>query len=768
MLIQLSTISTILFTFVLVFFPGIAFSDQAPVWPIGSRVDLSSGFGDYRPDHFHFGVDIRTGGKIGERVFAPVDGYLYRIRTSYNGYGKALYLKGDDGYIYVFAHLSQFANNLEQYIQKAQTSSRRYEQDIRLPKDSIRVKQSEFIAFSGSTGSGAPHLHFEQRDKENLTLNPLNHGFEINDKTPPTFSRLGYQLIDDKSLFQGGLRKRFVDVRYSADQGYYVLDSVPFFNSPFGLLVDCYDQMRPKGMKQAINTLVLEVDGRELFSRKYDSIDFAVNKSVDLEYDYQESVQKRKRVHRLFRSRFSTFPGSNGVTGLGIPEAPLKTGLHHARIKAEDSYGNRSELRFDFVWSTDPELYELKSREKINKDTTLFVLSPNKSGREIAVDSAVVIRLSRGIWGRTSDPQLKKRADGGFEFKAEGAKKSVHILRLRLYTTTGAVIDDLIFSGILDPGVGIPRLQYDIIDDGLLVYLDITSRRGSRSELDIYYQGKLLDRLSSIMLTASKHVCFVPAVEKFANIDRIDIRLSSDTTNVASSYGSLQIKLYGLGEPEEIKIDRFFSAYIGAENLYQPKFIHTVSEIVPNKAFLKMASERYMIEPDVFLCRKPFQLTYQFPNDVPENKRTGFCWLNPEKKNWVWLESKLSGTQLQGESVGGGVFAVMYDFDPPQISRLSIKDGKRYQQTRPVIRFILEDTLSGIAPDTGIIIEIDGKWLIPEYDPETGYVISRPLDNLSIGRHHLGIRAYDRAGNVAEHYLNFIVTTRENLRGKGR
>ena len=45
-------------------------------WPVGYDVDLSSGFGDYRFGHFHFGIDIRTGGVTGKEVLAPVDGYV--------------------------------------------------------------------------------------------------------------------------------------------------------------------------------------------------------------------------------------------------------------------------------------------------------------------------------------------------------------------------------------------------------------------------------------------------------------------------------------------------------------------------------------------------------------------------------------------------------------------------------------------------------------------------------------------------------------------
>ncbi|HWR83671.1 MAG TPA: hypothetical protein VN285_10230, partial [Candidatus Deferrimicrobium sp.] len=59
--------------------------------------------------------------------------------------------------------------------------------------------------------------------------------------------------------------------------------------------------------------------------------------------------------------------------------------------------------------------------------------------------------------------------------------------------------------------------------------------------------------------------------------------------------------------------------------------------------------------------------------------------------------------------------------------------------------------------DRDIIVEIDGQWLIPEYDPETGQVKTKPLEPLSTGNHHLGIQVKDRVGNLTEQYLNFFI-----------
>ena len=171
------------------------------------NIDLSNGFGDYRDGRFHTGLDLRTGGAVGLPVYSPVDGYIWRLKMSYVGYGKGLYVKGADGFVYVFGHLSAFAPAIDTVVKRAQYRTERYAVDLILPSDSLPVKQGSIIAYSGESGAGAPHLHFEKRLTDEYPLNPLTHGFSLPDKVRPTLSRVGFQQVDDHSLFEKGQDK---------------------------------------------------------------------------------------------------------------------------------------------------------------------------------------------------------------------------------------------------------------------------------------------------------------------------------------------------------------------------------------------------------------------------------------------------------------------------------------------------------------------------------------------------------------------------------
>jgi peptidoglycan LD-endopeptidase LytH len=88
--------------------------------------------------HSHQGTDVMA--PHGARVFAIVNGVVSRESTSANG-GIQLYLQGDNGVEYFYAHLSGYAVST-----------------------GTRVRAGQLVAYNGQTGNArytAPHVHFE-------------------------------------------------------------------------------------------------------------------------------------------------------------------------------------------------------------------------------------------------------------------------------------------------------------------------------------------------------------------------------------------------------------------------------------------------------------------------------------------------------------------------------------------------------------------------------------------------------------------------------
>src|SRR5512138_2092254 len=72
--------------------------------PLAIRLLLSGNFGEVRANHFHSGIDIKTGGVEGQPVYAVADGYVSRIKVSAYGFGHALYVTHPNGYVTVYGH----------------------------------------------------------------------------------------------------------------------------------------------------------------------------------------------------------------------------------------------------------------------------------------------------------------------------------------------------------------------------------------------------------------------------------------------------------------------------------------------------------------------------------------------------------------------------------------------------------------------------------------------------------------------------------------
>lgn len=736
-------------------------AEAGQLWPLTEEIDLSSGFGDYRDGHFHFGLDLRTGGISGKKVISPVDGYVSRIRTSYTGYGKALYINGDDGYTYVFAHLANFNNKIENILVLNQIKKERYYQDITFPVDSIRVEKGEFMAFSGKTGIGAPHLHFEKRWQD-YPLNPLTHDFVLDDKVAPIFKRVGVHLTDERSLLTNGKRKIYLDALKKGSGNRFIIDTAIYMNHPFGFMVDCYDMMNPKGMKQAVYKLTVYIDGQLFYQVKLDSLDFETNQFVSLEYDYLEVIEKNKYTRRLYKKAGNSFAGS-GIFGDGIygKKGTEKFGIHNVRIVAEDAFQNSSEVNFKFLWGPKEYIYNVDSTLQVARDTTLFYFSPISEYENFGIDSIKAF-LNRGpAWGESPDVAITNLDQGNFVCRVIGKTINTAVLRLYLFTSTGVVITDNLFNGLIPKGSGKLKIEHEVLDDGLLVKINVFSTLGSDSRLELYWRDSLLGIESPMYISMNELVCFVPPEKKYSKIDRLTAVMSHAPEYQGVDSDSLYIAAVGFDENEELAVDKYFKLTTSKDNFYEPRFIELIFNPVLNKTKLRMNSDHYQILPNAFVCKDNYNISYKIPWETGINSQSGLCWLNKEKDKWVWLDNSFDNNTLTSFSRGGGSFVAIIDYDAPTISKLTIFDGGSYHNPQPAVNFIIEDTVSGIEDDRDIRIEVDGQWLIPEYDPESGWVRSKPLEPLMPGRHHLGIMVTDRAGNLYEQYLNFYVKKRK-------
>ena len=88
--------------------------------PLDFDIGLSATFGEIRMNHFHSGLDMRTGGAIGKPVYAAADGYVAKVSISPWGGGKILYIKHPNGFTTVYMHLDGYAGKIGRMVEAEQ------------------------------------------------------------------------------------------------------------------------------------------------------------------------------------------------------------------------------------------------------------------------------------------------------------------------------------------------------------------------------------------------------------------------------------------------------------------------------------------------------------------------------------------------------------------------------------------------------------------------------------------------------------------------
>ncbi|HNV21468.1 MAG TPA: M23 family metallopeptidase, partial [Candidatus Hydrogenedentes bacterium] len=208
-------------------------------WPLALPPAVTSSFAEYRSGRFHAGLDLRTG-TVGPEVYAAADGYVARIRCSPWGYGKAVYLRADDGHTFVYAHLAEFSSSLREYVRQAQHAREEYTVDLVPEPGAFPVRRGELLAFAGRSGTRAPHLHWEFRDAESRPVNPRLLGITWPDTTRPSIRKVLVVPRGADATVNGDVVPVVLEVRPDGSAGGHTCAAVTA-RGEIGLAVDVID-----------------------------------------------------------------------------------------------------------------------------------------------------------------------------------------------------------------------------------------------------------------------------------------------------------------------------------------------------------------------------------------------------------------------------------------------------------------------------------------------------------------------------------------------
>ena len=310
--------------------------------PIDAPFDLSGTFGEYR-SKFHTGIDFKSRGVQGQKVFSIEEGYISRIEVNNYGYGKVIYIDHPNGYTSVYAHLKDFNTELDKYVRGELYRSMKSTIKKFPKKGDLKVKRGELIGYSGNTGgSFAPHLHFEIRDTDTQdALNPLMFNYKYLDKERPIIR--GLYLIDEENTLVSNLPEK-KEIRKLNDSTYTTEDIE--YNKKTGLGIDLYD-IQYKGLfnQNGVYKVDLLIDSVLVYSFKMDRIKFSQNHYRKIMYDYMSAIKNRKRVLKIYTPQNADLSFLKNNDDNGILD-PLEYLNNYVSIRVSDWNNNTSYLNF--------------------------------------------------------------------------------------------------------------------------------------------------------------------------------------------------------------------------------------------------------------------------------------------------------------------------------------------------------------------------------------------------------------------------------------
>jgi len=325
--------------------------------PVDMPLLLSGNFGELRSNHFHSGIDIKTQGTTGKKVYAIANGYVSRIRISANGYGRALYIHHPEkGLTSVYGHLKRFNKKVERFVKNRQYEQKSFEVQLFPEKGLFRVKKGELVGLSGNSGSSkGPHLHFEIRQlSDQKPLNPLHYKLDVVDNIPPKVFNLAIYPVGKSSSVDGSRQKQFYDAVTRGPGTYGLMNqAIPKVRGPVGFGIRAYDFLDGSPNWCGLYTVKLYVDHNLIYHHQMDGFSFYETRYINSFIDYEEKIKNSQTYQKSWLQPHNPLSIYEYLRNDGIHTFTDDT-LHEVTYKITDVHGNTSTLSFQVQSQMDP------------------------------------------------------------------------------------------------------------------------------------------------------------------------------------------------------------------------------------------------------------------------------------------------------------------------------------------------------------------------------------------------------------------------------
>jgi hypothetical protein len=184
--------------------------------------------------------------------------------------------------------------------------------------------------------------------------------------------------------------------------------------------------------------------------------------------------------------------------------------------------------------------------------------------------------------------------------------------------------------------------------------------------------------------------------------------------------------------------------------------ISLAREQIYNKVILRITNPEKDAQGNYYFEIQPEQLLLKNPatiNILPEKPgispdKFSLYYSSPNKDRWYYIGIR-SGSNIEGQTSGGGKFGILKDIKPPSITGVRPKNGSHITDKTPSLSGVITDDLSGLKEETQLEMTIDGIWVPAYYDIDSHKYSYQVRNNLSKGSHKFSITAVDNQGNKA-------------------
>ncbi|MBI1803800.1 MAG: M23 family metallopeptidase [Ignavibacteriae bacterium] len=708
---------------------SVALSPGSYIWPTDASTRITSSFAEYRSSHFHGGIDISTNGVKGYKVFAVNDGYVYRVRIQPNGYGKMLFIKQSDGYISTYAHLMGFNDEIAKLARHEQYRRGTYAIDLTLNEPEIRVKKGDVVAYTGDTGFGPPHLHFEIRDRDMNPVNPLLIGkYPIEDRVPPTFERVMVSPLSYNSTIDNSSSPKFFR-RFPRTAGGRTIPQKLIVHGKIGFGVSVHDRADGVWNRAGIHSLQFFLDDSLTYSMTLDRVLGDDPKQIYLHYDYPTILQGWGKFQKLYVETGTTLPIYNGKSeGSGIINTEmLSQGSHEYRIVCKDFVGNTTELHGSLLVNHSPKIAFL------HVDDDDIVLK----GNDLDLVSKWYVygrKFSNPNWSQhTLSAERMERDNDGVEIPIN--TKEYDVLKIVAEMKWGSRTPPLFHFNRKPPESLRPvYIKTDIHNDYVRFTLTSTGMFTEEPKL-IVHEGNIQQHVEVEPVDLYKYTGAYTPSSMFAGsrTATAQVEINGKQATVSDEFEIYSIPVHNRGSFTINPLGLYFSYDSAA--VYKPLYMQVSSDN-------DRQSKVYVLEPQDQLLNRGIRISVPFDGDAP-SKHLGLYFRS--NGGWIFQTANPdSGRTTFSTTLRNtlGELVVLHDDMQPRMGRLRLTTRKG----KLSLSFRYSDNLSGVDTDE-IKMYIDDVLVIPEIDGEHRQVRFASDEPLAHGKHSLKISVKDRMKN---------------------